>query len=59
MLKISMVTYANDNLTIFHRSKQTKLKYYQFNPIEINNYEKPFNIFYYNDDKELCVERIS
>ena len=51
MLKISMVTYANDNLTIFHRSKQTKLKYYQFNPIEINNYEKPFNIFYYNDDE--------
>ena len=56
MLKISMETHANDNVTIFHKSKQTKLKYYQFNADEINNYEKPFKIFYYNDDEfELFV----
>ena len=56
MIKISMETNSADNLTIFHKSKQTKLKYFQFNQNEINNYEKPFKIFYYvNDEFEQYV----
>lgn len=51
MLKIEMTTNSNDNLTIFHKSKQTKLKYYQFNANDINNYENPFKIFYYTNDE--------
>lgn len=56
MLKISMITNSNDNLTIYYKSKQTHLKYYQFNAEEIDNYEKPFKIFYYaNDEFEQYV----
>lgn len=56
MLKISMITNSNDNLTIFYKSKQTRLKYFQFNTDDINNYEEPFKIFYYaNDEFEQYV----
>lgn len=56
MIKISMQTSSNDNLTIFHKSKQTKLKYFQFNLKEMDNFEKPFKIFYYvNDEFEQYV----
>lgn len=45
MLKISMETKANDNLTIFYKSKQTRLKYYQHSISDIDNYEEPLNCF--------------
>lgn len=50
MLKISMETKANDNLTIFYKSKQTRLKYYQHSISDIDNYEEPFKLFYYEND---------
>lgn len=51
MIKLSMKTNSRDKVTIFYKSQQTKLKYYQVSEKELKTFEKPYEINYYANDE--------